>query len=187
LRRGSSIWKEPCDYAAIGFGLVPNLELPLLLGCAIDEAFVVVDEWQQSSLADVYCAGEPTGIGGLDLALTGGEIAGYAATGQSDRARRLFAARDRAVRFRDRLAATFALRGELKAITTEETIVCRCEDVPLSRLRGHSSWRSAKLHTRCGMGPCQGRMCGPAVEFLCGWRADSMRPPLYPIPVKAVL
>jgi hypothetical protein len=30
------------------------------------------------------------------------------------------------------------------------------------------------------MWPCQGRICGPALEFLRGWRVDSVRPPLFP-------
>jgi hypothetical protein len=68
----------------------------------------------------------------------------------------------------------------LRALPAVDTIVCRCEDVPFGRIKQHHSWRSAKLQTRCGMGPCQGRVCGAAVEFLLGWRADSVRPPIYP-------
>ncbi|PYV59898.1 MAG: pyridine nucleotide-disulfide oxidoreductase, partial [Acidobacteria bacterium] len=30
------------------------------------------------------------------------------------------------------------------------------------------------------MGPCQGRVCGPATEFLLGWTPDSVRPPIFP-------
>jgi hypothetical protein len=54
--------------------------------------------------------------------------------------------------------------------------------VLVGRAAGHPSWRSAKLHTRCGMGPCQGRVCGPAAEFLFGWKPESVRPPLFPPP-----
>ena len=67
-----------------------------------------------------------------------------------------------------------------------KTFVCRCEDVTLARLRKHSSWRAAKLQTRCGMGPCQGRICGPAVEFLLGWKPESVRPPIYPVTVASL-
>ena len=38
-----------------------------------------VDDFQQTSIPGVYCAGEPTGIGGLELALVEGQIAGWAA------------------------------------------------------------------------------------------------------------
>ena len=84
LRRGGKTWSEPCDYLACGFGLVPNIELAALLGCRMGEAGVEVDEYQQTSVAGVYCAGEATGIGGLDLSLAEGEIAGYAAAGRPE-------------------------------------------------------------------------------------------------------
>jgi hypothetical protein len=61
--------------------------------------------------------------------------------------------------------------------------VCRCEDVRLARLRGDWSTREAKLATRTGMGPCQGRVCGPALGFLFGWESDSVRAPLKPASV----
>ena len=40
--------------------------------------------------------------------------------------------------------------------------------------------RKAKLYTRAGMGPCQGRVCGAALEFLYGWPADTVRLPAEP-------
>jgi NADPH-dependent 2,4-dienoyl-CoA reductase/sulfur reductase-like enzyme len=171
-----------CDYLACGFGLVPNTELAALLGCSIDDGAVRVNEFQETSRPDVYAAGEAVGIGGLDLALATGGIAGHHAAGCSAAARALFGARERALRFKDRMAAAFAPRDELRLLAGPRTIVCRCEDVALERLRGYSSWSEAKLHTRCGMGPCQGRVCGPAVRFLLGWTPDSIRPPLYPVP-----
>jgi hypothetical protein len=64
--------------------------------------------------------------------------------------------------------------------------VCRCEDVPLSRLRQYTSWRASKLQTRCGMGPCQGRVCGPATQFLFRWNPDSVRPPIFPVRVESL-
>jgi NADPH-dependent 2,4-dienoyl-CoA reductase/sulfur reductase-like enzyme len=175
LRRGSRTWTEPCDYLACAFGLVPNAELPSLLGCGAE-----VDEFQQTRTKGIYAAGEVTGIGGLDLSQVEGEIAGYAAAGQPDRARPLFSRRARHRRFAAALERAFALRPELKSLATPETSICRCEDVALARLRAYSNWREAKLQTRCGMGPCQGRVCGPAAEFLLGWHAESTRPPLFP-------
>jgi hypothetical protein len=47
-----------------------------------------------------------------------------------------------------------------------DTIVCRCEDVTFGTLQRHRGWHAAKLETRCGMGPCQGRMCGLTVTEL---------------------
>jgi len=180
LRRGRKTWTERCDYLACGFGLAPNLELAALLGCRMSETGVAVDEIQETSLAGVYSAGEATGIGGLDLALVEGEIAGFAAAGKTREAQARFGARERHRRFAGGLERAFALREELKHLAQDDTLVCRCEDVALGRVRACSGWREAKLHTRCGMGPCQGRVCGGAVEFLLGWKSESVRPPVFP-------
>jgi D-hydroxyproline dehydrogenase subunit alpha len=180
LQRNGKTWTEPCDYLACGFGLIPNVELPALFGCRMSETGVAVDEYQQTSVVNTYCAGEVTGIGGLDLALVEGEIAGYAAVGKPQDARKLFAARQSNRQFANALERAFAPRAELRALPQDDTFVCRCEDVTYARIRQFSNWREAKLHTRCGMGPCQGRVCGGAVEFLLGWKPDSVRPPVLP-------
>ncbi len=169
-----------CDYLACGFHLVPNTELAELLGCRIRGNLVEVDDLQRTSMPGIFCAGEPTGIGGLELALVEGQIAGLAAGGHHESARPLFAERKKLRSFARMLDRTFALRPELRSLPRPETMVCRCEDVLYSRLAQHSSWRAAKLQTRCGMGPCQGRVCGPATGFLFGWSPDSVRPPIFP-------
>ena len=187
LLRGGKRWQVPCDYLACGFHLVPNVELAELLGCEVENGCVRVDEFQQTTVPQVYSAGEATGIGGLELSLVEGEIAGLAASGKSDDARQLFPGREKHRKFAGLLNQTFALREELKELAAPDTIVCRCEDVTFARLRAHSSWRAAKLQTRCGMGPCQGRVCGGAVEFLFGWRAESVRPPVLPVRVESLV
>jgi NADPH-dependent 2,4-dienoyl-CoA reductase/sulfur reductase-like enzyme len=184
-RRGKSETIE-CDYLACGFHLVPNLELQQLLGCQIREGYVHVDEFQRTTVEGVFCAGEPTGIGGVELAIIEGQIAGLAAGGGLEKARLLFRDRDKTRRFVRRLEQTFRLRPELKKLPSAETLVCRCEDVSYSRLQQQTSWRSAKLQTRCGMGPCQGRVCGPATQFLFKWEPDSVRPPVFPARVESL-
>ncbi len=186
LRRGKR-WQVSCDYLACGFHLVPNVELAELLGCAVESGSVRVDEFQQTTTAQVYSAGESTGIGGLELSLVEGEIAGLVVAEKLEAARKLFPLRAKQRRFAELLNRTFALRDELKQLVEPETIVCRCEDVTFDRLRAHDSWRSAKLQTRCGMGPCQGRVCGDAVEFLFGWRAESVRPPVLPVRIESLI
>jgi NADPH-dependent 2,4-dienoyl-CoA reductase/sulfur reductase-like enzyme len=186
ISRAGKLQEIACDYLACGIHLVPNIELPLMLGCKVSDGFVPVDEWQQTSVPDIFCAGELTGIGGIEQALIEGEIAGLAAVGETKKAKELFAARKKTYRFARALKRTFELRPELKNLPKAETIVCRCEDVPYSKLKQHSSWRAAKLHTRCGMGPCQGRVCGPAVKFLFGWNPDSVRPPVFPARVESL-
>jgi NADPH-dependent 2,4-dienoyl-CoA reductase/sulfur reductase-like enzyme len=181
LRTRSGTRRFECDYLACGFGLVPNIELPLLIGCSLNAGFVAVDSLQRTSVPDVLCAGEPTGIGGLERSLIEGEIAGHVAAGAPARATPLYAQRQRLNRFSARLATAFALRDDLRQACQPDTIVCRCEDVTWQRISAYSDWRSAKLHTRCGMGACQGRVCGAAVRFLTGRSThDHPRPPLFP-------
>ena len=180
LYRDGKTWTQACDYLACGFGLVPNTEIAALLDCKMSDTGVAVDEFQQTSAPRVYAAGEVTGIGGLELSLVEGEIAGWAAAGQQEKARARFAERQSQWRFAASLERTFALREELKHLLQHDTLVCRCEDVSYGRIRACSGWREAKLHTRCGMGPCQGRVCGGAIEFLLGWKPESVRPPVSP-------
>jgi D-hydroxyproline dehydrogenase subunit alpha len=159
-----------CDYLAVAYGFVPNDELATHLGAS----------------KSILHAGECTGIGGVELSVIEGEIAGYTAGGRPDLANKLAAKRKAAQRFANALNRTFAPRAELRALCGFETIVCRCEDVPFQRLRSAKSWRQAKLHFRCGMGPCQGRICGPAVNFLFNWKSESIRPPVFPARISSL-
>ena len=184
-RRGKSETIQ-CDYLACGFHLVPNIEVPLVLGCEIQEGCVRVDDFQRTSVAEVFCAGEPTGIGGVELSLVEGEIAGFAVAGRLAEASILFGKREKLRLFAKRLDRTFRLRSELRNLPQPETIVCRCEDIRYSHLRDHMNWRAAKLQTRCGMGACQGRVCGPATQFLFKWNSESVRPPIFPARVESL-
>jgi NADPH-dependent 2,4-dienoyl-CoA reductase/sulfur reductase-like enzyme len=185
LTNGTRVVSEPCDALACGFHLVPNTELAELLGCKFNGDAVDVDVLQQTSVPNVFCAGEPTGIAGLDAALIQGEIAGLFAAGQQHKASALHEQSAKEHAFGRRMNKAFQLRPELQALCAPDTIVCRCEDVAFARLQGRTSWTEAKLQTRCGMGPCQGRVCGPAVQALFGWHPTSVRPPIFPMPVRA--
>lgn len=51
----------------------------------------------------------------------------------------------------------------------DNTIICRCEDLTLGRLReliaqGYTSVDEIKRISRAGMGPCQGRTCRALIE-----------------------
>ena len=187
LTDGQRTWTEDCDLFGCGFGLIPNLELPLLLGCQASEGFIKVDRLQASTVPNVYCAGELTGIGGADCALVEGQIAGYAATQANARAEALLSRRASWHQFRSGLAHAFALRPELKSLAIADTIVCRCEDITLGQMRRFSGWRDAKLQSRCGMGACQGRVCGATAEIILGWTAESVRPPILPARVASLI
>ena len=67
-----------------------------------------------------------------------------------------------------------------ESLDLEGTIFCRCEDVAYAAVAACSGWTEAKLATRCGMGACQGRVCGAAAQHLWGWQTPSPRPPLSP-------
>lgn len=185
ITNGHRRTRVACDMLACGYGLVPNTELAQLLGCDMGAPAaspaarsVEVDEWQRTSLEGIYACGEISGIGGAELSLEEGCVAGYAASGQRSAARRHFLLRERYRRFAQAMQTAFALRAELKTLARPDTILCRCEDVVIGHLEEFNSWREAKLASRCGMGPCQGRVCAPAVEFLFGWDAAGVRPPL---------
>jgi NADPH-dependent 2,4-dienoyl-CoA reductase/sulfur reductase-like enzyme len=195
-----------CELLACGYGLVPNTELARFAGCDLKtgsgllgdlsnasvaaktatEGFpgqpgaVRVDEYQRSSVEGIFAAGELCGIGGAGLSLVEGSIAGLAAAEAWGAARAHFAARDRERAFAYEMERAFAPRDELRHFVEPETIVCRCEDVQASRLQTCTNWREAKLTTRCGMGACQGRVCGAATEFLYGWSVSGCRPPIVP-------
>jgi NADPH-dependent 2,4-dienoyl-CoA reductase/sulfur reductase-like enzyme len=185
LTNGRRGWVWECDVLACAFGLVPNLELPRLLGCDIDGDRLALDDDQRTTVPAVYAAGELGGIGGDGHALVTGAIAGLGAAGRPPPAS-LRRAQERERAFAAAYEKAFALRDDLRLLATPETLICRCEDVPLARLEGCRSAREAKLLTRTGMGSCQARVCGPALRFLRGWGPDSVRPPLDPVPLSVL-
>jgi D-hydroxyproline dehydrogenase subunit alpha len=176
-----------CDMIACSFNLVPNTELPSIFGCRMAGGNVETNEWQQTSVESIFSAGETTGIAGVDAALIEGRIAGYCAAGERDHAVRLLPKRRKLQRWGLAVERACALRPELRNLPQADTIICRCEDVTWSALRGVHDARQAKLYTRCGMGPCQGRICGAALRFLSGWSADLVRPPIFPVRISTLI
>lgn len=173
-----------CDLLAVGYGLVPNTELAQQLGCTLDyrgtHPFVRVDHLLRTSVGAIYAAGESCGVGGLAVAQIEGAMAGHMATGQTSAAQALISQRDRERRFGELLARHFALDPRLRTLAGANTTICRCEDVPLGELDGFTDARAAKLATRCGMGACQGRICGTALAELGRFPRNGARPPLFP-------
>jgi thioredoxin reductase len=189
------------DVVGAGFGLVPSIELGLVLGCAArhDAArgghVLVVDEAQRTSVAGVFAAGEIAGIGGSEVAIAEGELAAAAVLHELRGAAIPAALRDKARRERrsaDAMLRAFAPLPGLAALAKPDTIVCRCEDVPLSRAREAAalhggSLRAIKVGCRAGMGPCQARICGPSLQALaCGTPGQPMDLPVAQVPVKVV-
>lgn len=170
-----------CDVAAIGWGFTADTSLAGSLGCnqlvAKDDGVVVwVDGEQQTSIPGIFAAGEITGIGGSDLSMAEGVIAGISAAKfvgcnvevlKAHRKRRA-----KRQRFANALIRAYPIKPGWKSWLKDETIICRCEEVCLSDLKhsinelGATDSRTAKLLTRCGMGLCQGRICGRFVVDL---------------------
>jgi NADPH-dependent 2,4-dienoyl-CoA reductase/sulfur reductase-like enzyme len=184
-----------CDALAAGWGLVPRTELGQALGCVLAPRFgadaIAVDAAQRTSVAGVFGVGECTGVAGALSAQWQGQVAGQVAATelQSTAAtigrpvRRL--AREQA--FAAAVAATFPMPARWGSRLRDDTLVCRCEDVPWSAVREHADLRSAKLATRCGMGHCQGRLCHDTLAALMHWPRLPVRPPLAPAPLAALL
>ena len=184
-----------CDAAAVGYGFTPQLELPLALGCAtrldVDGNLVLrVDVAGRTSVPGVYAAGELTGVGGAGLALVEGRLVGAVVALAADRPApftdleltQLLSRRSAQRRFARLMHEVHAPPAGWLSWLDDSTVVCRCEEVPVSRIRaavtelGATDARSVKALCRPGMGWCQGRICGYATAALtadrCGRPLD---------------
>lgn len=186
INRSGNLEPFTCDRLACGFGLMGNVELPLALGCQVEQSKVVVDSFQRTSVPDCYAVGELTGIGGSELALVEGQIAGYHACGEMDDMVDLFKRREHWRNFAKLLSNTFALSSSVKQLATDNTLICRCEDVTFEKVKQYSNMRDAKVATRCGMGACQGRICSGVTQTLFQWQPMVPRPPFSPARVSTI-
>jgi NADPH-dependent 2,4-dienoyl-CoA reductase/sulfur reductase-like enzyme len=177
------------DALCVAHGFTPQLELPVAAGCHMRPGpFVDVDGDQRTTAPAVYAAGEITGIAGAQAARTEGLLAGWAAGGGAPGAPFLAMARrrrDRARAFAGRLAAAHPIGPGWRGWLRPGTIVCRCEDASygdlLSAAGALASARAVKLRTRAGLGPCQARICGPAVAELLTGLVDAGNPHHRPV------
>lgn len=187
IRQGDREFDVDCDRLACGFGLVPNTVLPSHLGCRIENGAVAVDAHQRTSRDGYFAAGECTGVGGSELAMVEGEIAGHAATGQTAPLAALVARRAHWQAFADAVRERFAIREPIRRLARPDTLLCRCEDVRFDAVAQEPGWTAAKLQSRCGMGACQGRVCGAAAQALFGWTPPVPRTPLVPARVGTLM
>ncbi|WP_030615376.1 NAD(P)/FAD-dependent oxidoreductase [Streptomyces fulvoviolaceus] len=187
----------PCDTLAVGHGMLPHTDLAETLGCRLDGLDVHVDDEQRTDVPGVWAAGETTGIGGSALSLAEGHIAGRSAAARLHGTEPDPGEWAAAAKSRSRLRAFFAAIDSVYAPPahwteqiTDDTVVCRCEEVTGGAIReavgelGAGDARTVKLLTRAGMGWCQGRVCGPAVAGLAGCElTPSRRPFARPVPL----
>jgi pyruvate/2-oxoglutarate dehydrogenase complex dihydrolipoamide dehydrogenase (E3) component len=178
IQHGQRQHELACDYVALGHHLVPNLDIAQSLGCATTPAAITTTDLLATTIPHIYAIGEARGIGGLDCAIAEGHLVAAVicqdASAITQWQQRVAHERQLATA----IATTFATPTTTPL--TDDTIVCRCEDVSHGQLQHARDWRTAKLQQRCGMGPCQGRICGAATQHLYGWGPDAVRPPLRP-------
>jgi NADPH-dependent 2,4-dienoyl-CoA reductase/sulfur reductase-like enzyme len=165
-----------CDLLAVGYGFTTDPGLIAALGVEmkvdIDTNVIVkVNRNLQTSIPNIFAAGELTGIGGKDLAQIEGRIAGLAAAG-ANIPRSLRRKLRRALSFAKTLKKFYPIKNGWMNWADANTVICRCEEVTLSTLQysvnelGATDSRTAKLLSRCGMGLCQGRICSRSVVDL---------------------
>lgn len=208
-----------CDTICTGYGLVPFNALSRLCGAEQEwqpgQGGEVPrrDVWMQTSVPGIYAVGDGAGIGGYRMAMLEGLLAGMAASAatvvageKKDDAelektiKKARAALRQEQAFQRVYASLFTPGPGIYELAQADTLVCRCEGVTQERLE-QAVWEGAatsgeiKAATRCGMGECQGRICGHHVYHtlaqMTGKRLEevgvySARPPLFPLPLKAL-
>ncbi|HEY8446453.1 MAG TPA: NAD(P)/FAD-dependent oxidoreductase [Thermomicrobiales bacterium] len=200
----------PADVVLLHQGLVPNGNLGWALRCEhvwneAQRCFVPrTDAWGVASLDQVQFAGDCAGIGGALAAAAAGRLAALEAAtrlGRIDarererRARRPAAELRRHLRVRPLLETLYRPGDEWIVPRDDSVTVCRCEETTAGDIRravalGCPGPNQMKAFVRCGMGPCQGRLCGLTVtEIIAAARGLSpaavgyyrIRPPIKPL------
>ena len=185
FRSGGINHRIDADLLALHEGVIPAQQLPRSIGCtfawdAKQRCFApVLDAWGNSSVDGVLIAGDAAGIGGARAAEHAGRLVAYETLrrlGRIDASRRdALAAVDRGawqahLSIRRLLDALYPPRPEILR-PADDVTVCRCEEITAGAVRdvvrqGCLGPNQAKALLRAGMGPCQGRLCGPVVSEL---------------------
>ena len=177
--------EETVDAVHVSFGFSPVLELARALGCTDVQhesrptAAVACDASMATSVAGVFAAGEVTGVSGADVAELEGYLAGASAARYlgrlhadtyTARAGTVRARLEKARQLAARLEEAYPLRPGWLQWPDAGTVVCRCEETHWPEIgaavaSGAQDVRAVREVTRCGMGYCRGRVCGPALQY----------------------
>jgi len=204
----------PADAVCVSYGFVPRLELAHQLGASVlahpDRlaSGVATDADMGTSVRGLFVAGELAGVAGAEVAELEGELAGHSAASYLGLADERGPAEKQALlrrlgtrrAFTARLGALYPVPGGWTSGLGPSTVFCRCEQVPWGAVeaaiaRGAGTAREVRSVTRCGMGYCQGRTCGPALQMavsaLAGRDLDEVgdlhkRPVAVPVPLGRV-
>ena len=176
-------------------GVLPNLNMTQALGlkhiwCTRQLCWKPeVDEWGQSSQDFIAVAGDSSGVVGADSAASMGRVCvlrqlvnlGLMTELQlAQKAKKDLQFIARQQRFRRFIDCLYQPIDQHRKPDDDDTVVCRCEEQTVKNLKqgfalGGRDPNQLKSQTRCGMGPCQGRMCGHTVsELLADWSQKSV-------------
>lgn len=171
------------DTICLGYGFVPSTELTMLAGCKhrydrlLGGYIPLRSENMETSVPGIYAVGDGAGVAGSKVAIEEGRIAGTAIAGSLDYISDTDAAKnikqsgkllDKYNRLRKVLDEMSMPRPGLYELATDDTVICRCEEVTLKEIKRAMAdetkqVKDLKRKTRAGMGPCEGRMCGPSL------------------------
>jgi NADPH-dependent 2,4-dienoyl-CoA reductase/sulfur reductase-like enzyme len=178
------------DAVCTAYGFLPSVDLARTLGCELTGDAVAHDQDMQTTVKGVFVAGEAAGIGGAGMARVEGELAGACAADLAADVAALRRRRARAASFATILEDLFGRRSGLAKLAGADTVLCRCEDVTAGEVdaAGAASPAALKIMTRCGQGPCQGRVCERMIAERLGTPARfGARAPVRPIPLGALM
>jgi NADPH-dependent 2,4-dienoyl-CoA reductase/sulfur reductase-like enzyme len=170
------------DHLLLHQGIVPNVNLAMSLGIEhgwdpVQLCWVpILDHAGATSIPGVAIAGDGAGIAGSGAAEERGRLAGLGTIEALAQSTGAEAPSDQGIRqtlrrqlmgraFLDRL---YQPSPQFRMPEDDSTLVCRCEEVTAGRIRetvkiGCEGPNQMKSFLRCGMGPCQGRLCGLTV------------------------
>ncbi len=205
FRAGGCSHRIDTSLVALHQGVVPNQQITRLLRCvhewnADQRCFVpTLDAFGESSVPNIYVAGDGGGIGGAKASILQGRLAGRRIV-QKAKATEA----EEIVRLQRRLRNEMAIRPFLESlyapshetsVPADDVVICRCEEITAGQIRsavdlGASGPNQVKSYLRNGMGPCQGRICGLAVTEIIAEKSNvspaaleyyRIRPPLKPL------
>jgi len=200
---------------AVGYGFVPNIEAPQLAGCELEYSgskggwTVKVNDSLETTVPNVFAAGEITGIGGGLKSINEGKIAAVnilkkfekiPSTQYYSQMAKLTKERKHHMQFVHYFNSLYNIPHNALLDIPDDTIVCRCEDITIGEIKkgiaaGYKTPKAIKTGMRVTMGNCQGRTCGPIIydilTLLTGKQPDQtgpfhVRPPLKPLSIEAL-
>lgn len=203
------------DCVLLHHGVIPNINLTSAAGCELEwnenqHCFQPkLDAFARTTQAGVLIAGDGAGIGGAQASSVAGRLAAITALEDLElikpeqaKAKRGFSQKQlkKYLRGRKFLDLFYKPAKAFRVPADNDTIVCRCEEVSAGKLRDIIAMDIAgpnqlKTFVRCGMGPCQGRLCGQTISEMIADARDvglgevgtyRLRAPVKPVSLREI-